>query len=421
MILGTFYNGEGRSKYDGYDSIVNADVHSQIGTLQCQKALASESTTPNEACVEATDTSGNVYFFSTSSGKTWKRDTNGSYTLANTNANGSHRGARYFNNKIYYWTSSKVGSFDLSSTWTDTAHTLSNSNGQGGEVVNDVLFIADGRYIASVTSGGTFTANSLDLPLGYVATSLIGWNARLLIGTVKGSIAHCKVFLWDTYSSSWTVDDDVFELGIQTFIRVDNFILAQCGTKGNLYIWGGNQMELFKQIRGVTTSVSVLSHARSNTYKGVALFGIGAKVYSIHHADRDLPYAIVNEYTLTTGSVYCMAVSGSDLLISTGTNIDKVGTDYDTAIITTPVMLDGNLDGVYKVSYEDLPEGTSLSLESNANGKGWVSETFTNDPDNMEYWLPNGITFNGNIKFLQLRLTLNPSGAETPIVQLIKV
>lgn len=421
MILQTFYQGEGRSKYDGYEALDNLDVHSQIGTAQCQKALASESTTPNEDCVEAIDTAGNVFFFSTESGKTWKRTTAGEYSLVNTNSNGSHRGAKYFNGKIYYWTADDVGHFDLSSTWTNSAHVLSNANGQGGEVVNDVLFIADGRYIASITTGGTFTANSLDIPSGFSATDLIGWNARLLIGTVVSGTSHCKAFLWDTYSSSWTVDDDVFETGIQTFIRVDNFVLAQCGTEGNLYLWNGNQMELFKKIQNVSTPVSATSHALKNVYNGVALLGIGTKVYSIHHADRDLPYAIVHEYTVTTGEVKCIAVSGTTLLVSTGDNIDKAGSNYAVAKITTPLILDGNIEGIFKVSYESLPSGCSLSLESNVNGKGWVSETFTNDADNMEYWLPNGITFNGNIKFLQLRITLTPSTTNTPVIQMIKV
>ena len=48
MIITQFYNGEARSPYDGIDATDNLDVHTRIGTAQCQKALASESTTPNE-------------------------------------------------------------------------------------------------------------------------------------------------------------------------------------------------------------------------------------------------------------------------------------------------------------------------------------------------------------------------------------
>jgi len=423
MIITQFYNGEARSPYDGIDATDNLDVHTRIGTAQCQKALASESTTPNEECVQAESTNGDVYFFSIESGKTWKRTSAGSYSLVNTNANGSHRGARYFNGKIYYWTSSKVGHFDLSSTWTNSAHTLSNSNGQGGEVVNDVLFIADGKYIASITSGGTFTANSLDIPAEYTATDLIGWNARLLIGTVVGSnVSRSKVFMWDTYSSTWTVDDDVFEIGINTFVRVDNFVLAQCGTGGNLYLWNGSQMELFRKIRNVTTSVSVTSHARKNVFNGVALLGIGSDIYSVHRADRDMPYAITHEYTTTAESVRCIAVSGSTLLVSTGANIDAISANYATAKITTPIIKARDIDGVFKVKYESMPSNCSLSLESNVNGAGWISETgFKKDTQKMEYWLENGITYSGDINFLQLRITMTPATTSTPIIQEIQV
>jgi len=129
MIFNKFYNGEGFSKYDqsGFDDSANVDVHSNIGSAQCQLALVLESATPTEPCVRAIDPSGNVYFFSTSSGKTWKRTTGGSYSLVNTNANGAHLGAHYFNGYVYYATATKLGRFDLASTWTDTFQTFSKN------------------------------------------------------------------------------------------------------------------------------------------------------------------------------------------------------------------------------------------------------------------------------------------------------
>lgn len=423
MILNAFYKGEARSPYDGFESMDNLDVHSRIGTAKCQLALVSESTVPNEACVQAESVNGDVYFFSTESGKTWKRSSLGVYSLINTNANGAHRGAKYYNGKIYYWTHDDVGHYDLSSTWTDSAHVLSNGDARGGEVVNDVLFIGDGNYIAAITTSGTFTANSLDINTGFSATDLIGWNARLLIGTDMGSyVSHSKVFLWDTYSSTYTTDDDVFEQSVNTFVRLDNLVAAHCGTAGSMYYWNGTQMVLFKNILGVTVTPSSTSHALKNTYNGKPLLGIGTDVYSIHRSDKDLTYALVHEYTVTSGAVKSVGVSGDNLLISNGNGIDNIGTNYAIAKIVTPIVKEKDIEGIYKVSYESIPTGCSLSLETNVNGAGWVSETgFKKDSDNMEYWLEGGVTYSGNIKFIQLRLTITPATTNTPIIQDIKI
>jgi hypothetical protein len=91
IVYGQFFNGQsalGKLEQSKFYSMTNCNVHSDTGLLMPQLAMESESATPNEPCFNAIDPSGNVYFFSKSSGKTWKRTTAGVYSLVNTNANG---------------------------------------------------------------------------------------------------------------------------------------------------------------------------------------------------------------------------------------------------------------------------------------------------------------------------------------------
>lgn len=413
-----FQNGEGRSKYDmnGFDATQNIDPHSVIGTLRCQLALTSDSTTPNEACIAATAPNGDVYFFSTASGKTWKRTAAGVYSLVNTNANGAHLGALYYNGYIYYATSTKLGRTDLS-TFSDTFQTFTiTATYRPMEVVNLTLFIGNGKYVSSVNSSGTFTDNALDLPSNYIITALSEFESYLLIGTIIGTnVSKSKAFMWDTYSSSWTIEDSVDEIGINCFIKADGILFAQCGTEGNVYYWSGKTMEKYKQIRGVTTAVAPYN---STILAGKPLFAVGTKIYSIFRKDRDLPYAITHEYTLTTGTTASIGEAIGKLFVSTGSNIDTIGTSYATGKITIPVT-SSSLEG-FVVDYESMPSGCSLGLETNINESGWVSETFTKDTTNLQYVLQDGVTFDGTQKFGQVRVTLNPNGAATPIVQNIR-
>ena len=87
LQLPPFYKGEsGKGAYDqqGYNATANLDVHSQLGTATSQVAIASESTTPNEAAIGAIVSNGDTFWASTASGKIWKRIAAGTYSLVHT-------------------------------------------------------------------------------------------------------------------------------------------------------------------------------------------------------------------------------------------------------------------------------------------------------------------------------------------------
>ena len=419
LQLKDWYLGEGASKYEGWDSTQNLDVHSQIGTAQCQFATTEDSTTPNEASVQATAADGTVYFFSTTSGKTWKRTTGGTVTLVNTNVNGAHINAFYSPtlNKILYATSGKLGHLvSATDTFTDSFGTFTNGSAYHPmEDINQTVFIGDGKYAAVVSSALAFTANALDIPAQFSMTAFTSYQHYLVIGTLIGAnVNSCMLYFYDTYSPSWSFDDEVLEAGICTFIKSDNLTYLLAGTVGNLYYINGNSATFFFQIRGVTSSIGMQI---ATVLKRKPLLAIGTKIYSIYRAKRGVNDAVVNEYT-ASGTITSIGVTGSQLLAHIGTESEKIHTNYATAKITTPVIT-GDVTQVH-VPYESLPASTTLSLESNVNGAGWVSETaFVNNSTEMRYELQGGLTYSGTVKFFQLRLTLTPATTTTSVVQKI--
>ena len=143
-----------------------------------------------------------------------------------------------------------------------------------------------------------------------------------------------QVLLWDTYSSTWTYEDDLFELAINAFIVSDNIIFILAGTTGNIYYWTGARAQLLTKVPSLLTAVSINSYNVANL-NGKALFAVGTQVYSIHKADKDMPYAIVEEFTLSSGTSASLLVKGSDLLVSNGAAVFKTGTTKATATITS--------------------------------------------------------------------------------------
>ena len=81
-----FMYGENRSLSEqlGFFSLTNCDVHTDLGVLSNNLAFETESSTPNEGCISEILSNGDTFFFSTESGKIWKRTAAGVYSLVHT-------------------------------------------------------------------------------------------------------------------------------------------------------------------------------------------------------------------------------------------------------------------------------------------------------------------------------------------------
>lgn len=409
--LGDWWNGQaslGKLQQNKWLTLDNCEIHDEPGIVMPQYAMESESTTPNEPCVMAYDPSGNTYAASKTTGKIWKRTTAASWSLLHTNANTTgHMGIRYFNGYLFFWTATKLGYYDLNVTYSDSFAT--GTAFREGIEANNALLIANGRYTARVDSSNVFSANEFVVPAQFLQTCLKNIGDDVLIGTyVSTDVAYCKVFLWNTVSPSWTYEDEIFEVGVNCFIQLDNMYLAQCGTAGKFYYWTGAKMAYFSKIRGIVTA---LGEQMSTVYNGRALFANATKIYSIHREDNSFSYAVCGEYTCT-GTIYSIITQGANLLASVGTGVDKRGTSFATATVEGP-EIQGEVSSVI-VKYDTYPEG--VGIQTSINGAAYDSQTEVIDTLKKEVSFDGGLV-DGHTG--QAKLTLTPSGASRPKVKSI--
>lgn len=416
LVYGDWWRGQselGKLDQLRFDSLVNCDIHSEVGLIMPQLALASDSNTPNEACYSEVVPTGDVYFVSKTSGKIWKKAiADGTYSLVHTNANGTgHRGCKYFNGYFWFWTASKLGYFDLNTTWSDSFGTFTNGNARGAEEHANGLYIGDGKYVARIDASNSFSANEFTIPAQFNVTCLKSVGDDLLIGTYIGvNISYCKAFLWNTVDTTWSFEDEVFEIGINCFVQLDDIIIAQCGTAGRFYYWSGLRFKYFGKIRGITTA---LGEQMSCVLNRRALFANATKIYSIHKEHKDLDWAFCCEYTVTTGTIASVLVQGTQLLVHRGTGVDKIGTTYATATIDTPEK-QSPFDNV-RVAYDTYPEGVGISVKINGESN-YASKTPVIGTKKRI------VDFNGGLNecvYGQARITLTPSGANIPKIKYI--
>jgi hypothetical protein len=412
LVINQWINGLGalgKLESGKFQTLDNVEIHDETGIVKPQHALAVESATPNEPCFSAIDPSGNKYFASKTSGKIWKRTTAGSYSLAHTNANANHRGIRYFNGYLWYWTATKLGTYDLASTWSDSFAT--GTDFRQGIEANNQLFISNGRYTARVDATNTFSANEFVAPAQFKQTAIQNIGDDILIGTyVSNDVSYCKVFLWNTVSPSWTSEDEVFEIGVNCFVQLDNDYLVQCGTSGAFYYWTGSRMAFYGEIRGITTTSG---EQMSVTYNRRPLFANANKIYSIFKRANGLPVAFSCEYT-ATDTIASLGVQGQTLLVSTASSVNKNITDYATSTIIT-WEIQSQITRVV-VQYDAYPEGVSLFVS--VNGGAYDEKTLVFDETFKELYFDGGVKdgATGTIK-----VVLTPSGTNRPAIKSITV
>ena len=272
---------------------------------------------------------------------------------------------------------------------------------RGSCEANNTMLIGNGRYVARVDATNAVALTELILPAQYKITEIINIGDDVLIGTyVSTDVAYCRVFLWDTVSTSWSYEDEIFEIGVNCFLQLDNIRIAQCGTSGRFYYWTGSQMAYFGQIRGITTS---LGEQMTAVYNGRPLFANATKIYSIHKEDTNFPYAVCGEYTCT-GTIASLAVQGQALLASVGTGIDKRGTSFATAVIETPEA-QAKITSL-EVSYDEYPAG--IGIETKVQNGSYVSQTPIDEDGDRRVYFDGGLADNS---VFQARITLTPSGA----------
>ena len=126
-----------------------------------------------------------------------------------------------------------------------------------------------------------------------------------------------------------------------------------------MYLYNGSQLEIFSLIRNAATTTG---HQLTTNFQGKPLIANGGRIYSLHRANRNLPFALVGEYTCSAGAsatIHSIRANGSTLLVSWEYNgdcgIDVISDEYAAASVVTPRF---KKNGVVKVKYDDLNDGT---------------------------------------------------------------
>ncbi len=356
-------------------SMLGLDLHSVPGVIKINQKLTkiSSTTIDDEVSKTLPCSDGSSYAFGRTNGKIWKITSGFTVTLSATAAPAAGAvgilDAFEYQGYIYYMMQNRIGRVAVGaptdwSTRNDSWATFLNGNATHHpcEEVNAVLYIGDGHDLAQVDAG-TFSNSALDLEAPYVISALAGEGTELLIGTtVDNNVQKTKVFRWNTYSVSFNYDDGVPEVGINAFIKGDNFTLASVGVAGNLYKIVGTKLELYKKIPGTyspTAKGKVWLNA-SCFLQSRLLFGFSnmlgnpalEAVYGFGGYDGTYKKVLTREYAVSTGDVTYIEITSMACLGNTDMLV--------TWKKTTPGAPDTYTYGMDKLDYSAKHTGAYL-------------------------------------------------------------
>lgn len=448
-ILGSFY------------ASVGIDGHSNPGTLTVHQKLTKESgSTVDEFCkVRVACSNGYTFWFSSTSGKIWARTSGGTWSLALTTTAGAGGvaclGALEYNGYIYWATESRLHRIAIANAddaWTGEALNwatfgVTNSLYHPMAIQNLTLFIGDGNRLASVSSAGTFNNNALDILSPLVVKTITDYEIDLLVGTVTSTattVNKTQLIRWDCVSTSWNTSDPIEEVGINAFIRDDNYTYVNAGRAGNIYFYNGSQLEPFKKIPGTYSSTAygtVHPHAVGN-YKGIPIFGFSngtgnpapQGVYSFGSYSRDYPKVLDLSWVISpdvTSSIEIGAilVADFDILVAwkSGSTygVDKIDytAKYASAYFETKKLMQDKRDIVKTLQsvsayYNSLPASTGITFSYNVNEAGYVAMTSVTDSKLARVYADLAV---GDVGSLQIKVAFTVSSNTAPVVEAIGV
>lgn len=272
--------------------IIGFDLHSTPGVLKVAQKLTRDDGGLVDGFVkcQVASTNGCTYHFDSLSGKIWERSNVGVwslvYTTVPTSGDAGCLGAREYQGYIYWSTENYLHRILASSgvgdaQWTANAALNWEAFDNGDPAFhpmteqNLVLYIGDANLLAQVDAG-VFTPDALDIAEPLRIKCLGKISTDILIGTyVNDHITKSQVFRWNTYSVSFTTSDEIDEVGINCFIPGDNMVYVNAGIQGNIYVYNGEQLQLFRRIPGEYTPSQygrMFPNAAAN-YNGRILMG----------------------------------------------------------------------------------------------------------------------------------------------------
>jgi len=457
--------GISESKYQGRANSVaksvGIDLHTIPGIIQANWKLKKDSGVLVDALVKAivVSTDGNTYFFSSTSGKVWRRTSAGTWSLVYTTVPASGDtgtlGAMEYGDYIYWasenyihriavadtadWTTNAVPNWQLLPITDDLYHPM--------VIIDSTLWLGDGYQVHQIDDG-TYTANALDIISSQRIRCLGVLDYQLLVGTVvDDNINKSTLYRWNRWSDSWNMEDEIQEVGLNALIPMDNYVMPQCGFNSNVYNYDGNVLTLATQVPGTYTNVNYTTVNPNAVayFNGKPLFGLsrGASatgdpveegVYSYATRNPTLYPRILNlEYVISqdkTVNVEIGAIKqlGNLIFVSWkedtnyGVDILDVANRYSGAYIESRVIFaDRSVPEVYSkisVGYVELPASTDIKIYTKQNyADSWTEQTTITDTIRQLVYTESQV----DCFAYEVKIELTCSGTSTPIIDDIQI
>jgi len=315
-------------------------------------------------------------------------------------------------------------------------------------IQNQVLYIGDRNFVHQVEDT-TYSSQAIDLPIEYRVKCLGKYITDLLIGTVVDSTRNkAIIFRWNTWSVSWSSEDEVDEVGINAFIPVDNYVFVQAGVNGNVYYYDGSQLKLLQGIPGsyTTAAYGKVNPSATASFRGMPLIGMsnGAGnptkqgVYSFGTKNPSLyPRIFALDYLISTGKesgveIGAMAVIGNDLLVSWkdttggttyGVDVIDASNKFDTAYIETRAMLPSRMHETtwsrIVVGYSSLPADTDIDIYVKENYAAAWGDKLTTNKDTTRKLIYSEKRLSNCV--MEIKLVLQTNSNDSPKVDYIFV
>ena len=447
------------SKYQGIENsvaqMVGFDLHSEPGIIKVNQKLTKESGTTVDDFVKCIlpCSDGNTYLFGSTNGKIWKRISNGTYSLEATASPAAGaagiKDAIEDQGYIYYSMQSRIGRWQIGTAWSTrndswATFTKTDADFHPFQKVNLVNYVGDGNLVAQIEDG-VFTANALDVktPLRIKALGIA--RTKLLLGTyVSDNVNASEIFDWNTWSVSFDTNDPIPEVGINSFLKMDNEILANAGQKGNIYVYDGEALRRYKRINGdwgIGKTAQVHPNASAN-FNGLPLFGLSniagnpclQGVYSLGSHSPDFPSIINLDYIISqnkTASIEigAIAIVGDIVLVSwkdgTTYGIDKLdsankysGAYLDTRIIMPERTILKRFVRVF-ANYRTLPTNTAITFKKSVN-HGAFSDNLETVVDVKRKTVYTKIAIE-DASTMQIRVATTASSNDAPEIENIEI
>lgn len=457
-----FFGGLADSKYAGPPNsvadILGIDFHREPGLMHVNQKLSALSAgdSIDDLCVAMVPCSdGNVYAFGYNNGKIWKIEANGTVTYLATAAPAAGGvgilDAKEFRGKIYYAMEERLGQWTIGDAWSsrnDNFGAFANGASEHPMVVTDNLFIGDGQQMAEVDYLHAFTDEVWQYPIEsrYTIRCLEWFDDIVWVGTyVNDGVADVKLFMWNTWSPIPDGQDPIPEVGINAFIKSDNFMFAQCGVYGRFYFLNGYKLEALKTLPGNFTETNkarmypnasayfrnrphfAVSNISGNpTDQVVYSFGNNRAGYDrVWNKEYPVSLRSSGEYVMSNLTIGSLCVQGDYLYVAwqTGSTYEIDRIDYTAKLEyayfeSRVIAVDRNLRTDFNESfaaYSLLPDDTSVVLkykETQADSFAVVSTIV--DTDNL---LVKAVSNLGAGVSSQIRCELHSNGNDAPVLE----